>query len=65
MKNWKLWTAIALAALVLVVVLQNTTPVQTHILWITVSMPRVLLLLITLLAGIVIGLFVGDRLRKR
>lgn len=64
MKNWKLWTAVALAALVAIVVLQNTTPVETKILWITVEMPRVLLLVTTLLIGVVIGILVGGKLRK-
>jgi uncharacterized integral membrane protein len=63
MKNWKVWTAVALAILVVIVVLQNTQPVATQILWITVEMPRVLLLVITLLVGVVIGVLVGGRLR--
>ncbi len=65
MKKWKLWCALALAVLVLIVVLQNTDSVETQILWITVSMPRVLLLLIMTLVGVVIGMIAGDRLRKR
>jgi len=65
MKKWKLWAAAALALLILIVVLQNTDSVETHVLWITVTMPRVLLLLVTLLAGVVVGLILGDRIRKR
>lgn len=64
MKNWKLWAAVALAVLVVVVVLQNTDTVTTRILWVSVAMPRVLLLLTTLLVGVVIGILVGNRLRR-
>ncbi len=64
MKNWKLWAAVALAVLIGIVVLQNTDSVETRVLWITMTMPRVLLLLITLLVGVVIGMLLGNRLRK-
>ena len=64
MKNWKLWAAVALAVFVVVVVLQNTDTVTTRILWVSVAMPRVLLLLTTLLVGVVIGILVGNRLRR-
>jgi uncharacterized integral membrane protein len=64
MKNWKLWAAIALAVLIGIVVLQNTESVTTKILWITVEMPRVLLLLTTLLVGVVIGVLLGRRMRR-
>lgn len=64
MKNWKLWLALTLAVLTGIVVLQNTDTVKTEILWITVEMPRVLLLVITLLVGVVIGILAGHRLRK-
>ena len=64
MKNWKLWAAVALAVLVVIVVLQNTDTVTTRILWVSVAMPRVLLLLTTLLVGVVIGILVGNRLRR-
>ena len=64
MKNWKLWLALTLAVLIAIVVLQNTDTVKTEILWITVEMPRVLLLVITLLVGVVIGILLGHRLRK-
>jgi len=64
MKNWKLWAAVVLAVFVVIVVLQNTDTVTTRILWVSVAMPRVLLLLTTLLVGVVIGILVGNRLRR-
>lgn len=48
---------IAIAALlVLIVVLQNTESVQTDILFISISMPRAVLLFGTLVIGFVLGL---------
>jgi len=64
-KRWKLWTAVALTLLVSIVVLQNTEPVTTEILWITVRMPLVLLLVTTLLAGVAIGLLISHRFRGK
>jgi len=64
MSKWKLWAASVLGVLALVVVLQNTEDVQTEILWISLTMPRFLLLLITLVIGVVIGAFTAERLRK-
>ena len=47
---------ISLFTLALVIIgLQNTDPVYTRILFFTVTMPRVVLLLITALLGFVIG----------
>jgi uncharacterized integral membrane protein len=46
-----------LALLILVVVIQNTETVKTRFLWITVSMPRALLLFITALIGYAAGIF--------
>ena len=51
----KLWSIVVLAVLVGVVVVQNTDSVQTKILWMTIEMPRVLLLLTMTLVGFVIG----------
>ncbi|MCF7855302.1 MAG: LapA family protein [Candidatus Pacebacteria bacterium] len=45
-----------LALLCVIVVFQNTEQVQTQVLWVTVSMPRALLLFITALIGFIIGL---------
>ena len=49
----------------LIVILQNTQVVETKILFMTISMPRALLLIITFVAGFITGtLFVSGLLRK-
>ena len=53
-----------LSLLALVVVLQNTQTVDTKFLFATISMPRALLLLITLLIGFVLGILLGARVRS-
>ena len=65
MKKWKLWLTLTLGLLITIVVLQNTETATTEILWITVEMPRVLLLVATLGVGFLIGLFTADRLHRR
>ncbi len=54
-----------LLVLGIIVVMQNTETVDTRLLFATVSMPRALLLAITLGVGILIGLLLGRRMHKR
>lgn len=54
--NPRIIAAVVLLALVVVLVLQNTEPVETRFLFATVSMPRALLLVLTLLVGFALGL---------
>lgn len=66
--NPRIIVAVLLLGLVVVVVLQNTEPVDTRFLFATVSMPRALLLVLTLLAGFALGLLAarwGPRVRGR
>ena len=65
MKRWKLILTLALALTTLIVVLQNTEPVETRLLFTSVTMPRALLLGITLLVGLVCGLVLSARLERR
>ncbi len=51
----KLIVAVVLVVLTVIVVLQNTAPVETRILFITVEMPRAALLALTLLIGMLVG----------
>jgi uncharacterized integral membrane protein len=51
-------------AVVLILVLQNTETVDTRLLFITVSMPRAVLLFTTFLGGVAVGLLLAF-LRKR
>ncbi len=59
MAKVKLIAALALAAVAGVVVLQNTEPVETRFLFLSVTLPRAALLCLTLLVGIVIGVLVA------
>ncbi len=56
MQRAKIVAAAIVALLTLIVVLQNTQAVETKLLFVTVTMPRALLLVVTLLAGFIIGI---------
>ena len=56
MNKTKLITAAVLAILGIIVIVQNTAPVETRILFFTLTMPRFVLLLITALLGFAVGL---------
>ena len=57
--------AVGLLLLVAVIVaLQNTEEVQTRILFASITMPRALLLLVTLTAGFLAGAATGARLAR-
>jgi len=64
MSRAKIIVMAALVVLVIVIVLQNTQAVETKLLFVTISMPRAVLLLVTLLAGFALGLVASERLRK-
>ena len=55
----KLTTAFVLAVLFIILVLQNTEPVETKFLFLTATMPRAALLGITMLLGIAVGILVS------
>ena len=57
---------VLLIVLAVIVILQNTQAVETRLLFVTVTMPRALLLLITFLVGLAAGFILsGFWLRKR
>lgn len=62
----KLVAALVLIVVVLIVVFQNTQPVETKILFVTLTMPRAALLAITMLIGIGAGILfsLGMSLKK-
>ena len=64
MGKFKLYTAITLILLLLIIVLQNTSPVETKLLFITITMPRAALLGITMLIGIASGMLLALSLSK-
>jgi uncharacterized integral membrane protein len=47
---------LVISLLTLILILQNTTAVETKILFMTITMPRALLLLVTFLVGFIAGL---------
>ena len=59
MARAKLIAALVLVALVLIIVFQNTQPVETKFLFVTLTMPRAALLATTMLIGIGIGMLVA------
>jgi uncharacterized integral membrane protein len=65
LKNWKSAGLAVLAILAIVVVLQNTDDATTRILFVTVTMPRAVMLFITLALGFAVGLVMGARLARK
>ena len=61
----KIAVAAVVAILAIIVIFQNTEIVQTRLLFITVGMPRALLLIVTLLLGWVLGLMTAVRIRRK
>jgi uncharacterized integral membrane protein len=51
-----------LAILMIVLIAQNTAPVETRLVFVTVTMPRAALLLVTLLVGVVFGIAIASRI---
>jgi uncharacterized integral membrane protein len=56
MKRLKLFGALTVVLLSVIVILQNTQPVQTKFLFVTITMPNAVLLGLTLLIGIAAGI---------
>ncbi len=50
--------ALLLAVFAVILILQNTEPVETRLLFTTVTMPRAVLLILTTLVGFALGLLV-------
>jgi uncharacterized integral membrane protein len=65
MSRLKIIVLTIVAVLVVIVVLQNTDPVHTEILFVTITMPRAILLFVTLVAGFGIGIAVATHRKKK
>ena len=65
MNNSKLIISMVLGLLAIIVILQNTATVETHILWITISMPRAILLAVTFALGALSGMLFTLRKSKQ
>ena len=57
--------AIVVAILVIIVVLQNTQAVETKLLLVSITMPRAVLLFVTLLVGFALGLITATWLSRK
>ena len=64
MRNAKQIAAIVAGVIALIVIVQNTATVETHILWITISMPRAVLLALTFALGVLSGILFSMRRLK-
>ncbi len=65
MKNAKQIAALVAGILAVIVIVQNTATVETHILWITISMPRAVLLALTFALGVLAGILFSMRRSKK
>ena len=65
MSRWKLIAIVIIAVAAIIVVAQNTQVVETRLLFMTVTMPRAILLLITLLVGFVLGMLAAGRMSRK
>jgi len=59
MKRMKLIGALTAILLIVIVILQNTQPVATRLLFITVTMPNAVLIGLSLLIGIAAGILIA------
>ena len=64
MQKLKMGGTALVAILMVIIVLQNTEPVETRLLFATITMPRAVLLFVTLVVGVLIGLLI-PRFRKK
>ncbi len=65
MKKFKLIIVVIVSILALIIFLQNTESVQTKLLFMTVAMPRALLLISTFLIGFVAGIITASLLLRK
>jgi len=65
MTKFKMASLAVVALIVLIVVLQNTEAVETKLLFVSVTMPRAILLFGTFLIGFVLGVLVVGRIARK
>ncbi len=65
MQHLKLITITLLALLGVIIILQNTEPVETKLLFLSITMPRAFLLMGTTLIGFVLGLLVSFFFKRK
>ena len=59
MNRFKMISIALLAVLGIIIILQNTAPVETKLLFLTITMPRAILLMGTTLIGFALGVLVS------
>ncbi len=59
MKTVKLVTIVIICLVLVLVVVQNTAPMEARFLWLTATTPAILLLFITAVGGFVLGMIVA------
>ena len=64
MTKTRIILTIVMLSLAMIVFLQNTQEVETKLLFTTITMPRVLLLLLTFTLGLIVGLITTGLFRK-
>ena len=60
----RIFVAVIVAILIVILVLQNTQTVETKLLFVSITMPRAVLLLVTLLVGFALGLITATWLSR-
>ena len=65
MKKAKIIIIVAISLLEVVVSLQNTEAVETKLLFANITMPRVLLLILTFITGFIVGLITASQVLRR
>jgi len=65
MQRFKLVSILIISFIVLIIVFQNTEPVVTKILFISITMPRAVLLFGTTMLGFVLGVLVSFLIMKQ
>ena len=65
MKKVKVIVVLVILLLVVIVFLQNTEAVETKLLFMTITMPRVLLLVVTFILGFVGGLITASYILRK
>jgi len=65
MTKFKVVILAVIGLLVLIVILQNTATVETKILFVSVSMPRAVLLFGTFLVGFLLGVLTAGRITRK
>ena len=65
MKKVKVVVIITILLLTLIVFIQNTQAVETKLLFMTITMPRVLLLMLTFIMGFIGGLIIASYILRK